>query len=100
MQTTSSEVTSTTEVRSINQANCEPDSSQVRDREGPEEAVGASGPTKVSRASVEEGKTYSQVTLQPSTQTQTFWQLREKERNGAVLTDRNYKQICRSRKFK
>lgn len=47
--------------------------------------------------------TASQVTLQPQTQNQkqTFWQLREEKRNGATsLADRNYKQICRSRKFK
>ena len=60
--------------------------------QAPEETAGDRQPG-------EEGKSYSQVRLQPSTQTQTFWQLRE-ERNGAVLTDRNYKQICRSRKFK
>lgn len=47
--------------------------------------------------------TAGQVTLQPHTQNQkqTFWQLREDKRNGTSShADRNYKQICRSRKFK
>lgn len=51
---------------------------------------------------------YSEVTLQPhrqQTQSQptTFWTLREKEMSSSVpvLADnRNYKQMCRSRKFK
>lgn len=101
IQPSSEPVSSTTEpVRTVSQASMEPDSSQAPEEAREVREVRESGPTKLSNKSLEDKKTYSQVTLQPhQNQTQTFWQLREKERSGSLLTDRNYKQICRSRKF-